>query len=124
MTSASAMVMAVPDDVVVIAGAALLGLGLPFVIVGAITAMQLNTPNDLMGRVTGVDNFLVNAGQALGIATGAALISELHYRSLCYLAAGVLALATGYLVTRPEQRQTTARTGRSDGATGTAASVR
>ncbi|MEU1199137.1 MFS transporter [Streptomyces sp. NPDC005813] len=104
VTGVSALVLAVPDDAVVVSGSALVGLGLPFVTVGAITAMQLNTPNELMGRVAGVDNFLVSGGQSLGIATGAALISVLHYRDLCYLVAGVLALATLYLTTRPEQR--------------------
>jgi MFS family permease len=101
----SALVLAVPVDAVVILGALLLGLGLPFVVVGSMTAVQLNTPNELMGRVLGADGFLVTAGQSVGIATGAALISVLPYRDLCFLAAAVLAVVTVYLVTRPEQRQ-------------------
>ncbi|WP_329586253.1 MFS transporter [Kitasatospora sp. NBC_01250] len=105
VTGASALVLAVPEDAVVVGGALLLGLGLPFAIVGAMTAIQLNTPGELLGRVVGADNFLVVGGQSLGIATGAALVSALYYRDLCYVAAGVLALATLYLATRPEQRQ-------------------
>jgi MFS family permease len=101
----SALVMAVPEDAVVMAGALVFGLGLPFVIVGAMTAVQLNTPNELMGRVSGVNNFLVTGGQSLGIAVGAALISVLYYRDLLYVAAGVLALTALYLITRREQRQ-------------------
>lgn len=46
-----------------------------------IMLMQFNTPNELMGRVAGVDNFLVGGGQMLGIATGAALIC-VYYRDL------------------------------------------
>lgn len=105
IASASALVMTVRVDAVVIVGAMLFGLGLPFVIVGAMTAVQLNTPNELMGRVSGADNFLITAGQSLGIAAGAGLIAVLPYRDLAYLAAALLALATCYLVTRPEQRQ-------------------
>ncbi len=105
ISGAAALVMAVPVDAVVIVGAMLFGLGLPFVIVGAMTAVQLNTPNELMGRVSGADNFLITAGQSLGIATGAGLIAVLPYRDLAYIAAALLALAACYLVTRPEQRQ-------------------
>lgn len=101
----SVLVLAVPVDAVVVLGALLLGLGLPFIVVGSLTAMQLNTPNELMGRVMGADNFLITAGQSVGIGTGAALIAVLPYRDLCFLAAAVLALVTLYLVTRPEQRR-------------------
>lgn len=101
----SALVLAVPQDAVVIGGALLLGLGLPFVLVGAMTAMQSNTPNELMGRVSGADAFLVTGGQSLGIATGAGLITVVPYRELCYLAAGLLTVAAVYLATRPEQRR-------------------
>ena len=104
LCSASSLVMAVPMDAVVVAGALLFGLGLPLVIVGSVTAIQLNTPDELMGRVSGADSFLITAGQALGIACGSALIAVLYYRDLDYLAAGVLALVTVYLVTRREQR--------------------
>ena len=101
----AALVLAVPVDAVVVLGALLLGLGLPFVVVGSVTAVQLNTPNELMGRVMGADTFLITAGQSAGIGTGAALIALLPYRDLCFLAAAVLALVTLYLVTRPEQRR-------------------
>jgi MFS family permease len=107
----SALVMAAPVDAVVMGGALVFGLGLPFVIVGALTAVQLNTPNELMGRVSGADNFLVTGGQSLGIAVGAALISVLYYRDLLYVAAGVLVLTALYLLTRSEQRQPAAAAG-------------
>ncbi|QMU77566.1 MFS transporter [Streptacidiphilus sp. PB12-B1b] len=100
----AALVDGVPRDAVVIAGAMLLGLGIPYIVVGTMTAMQLNTPNELMGRVSGADNFLVTGGQSVGIATGAGLISFVYYRDLCYLVAGVLALTAGYLLTRRAQR--------------------
>ncbi|QMU73192.1 MFS transporter [Streptacidiphilus sp. P02-A3a] len=105
IAAVAALVMTVRVDAVVIVGALLFGLGLPFVIVGALTAIQLNTPGELLGRVSGADNFLITAGQSIGIATGSGLIAVLPYRDLAYLAAALLALATCYLVTRPEQRQ-------------------
>ena len=105
LCSLSALVMAAPVDAVVLLGALLFGLGLPFVIVGAITAVQLHTPNELIGRVSGANEFLITGGQSLGIAVGAALISVLYYRDLAYIAAAVVALAAVYLVTRREQRQ-------------------
>ena len=104
LSGLSALLMAVPVDVVVLLGALVFGLGLPFVIVGAITAVQLNTPSELMGRVSGANGFLVTGGQSLGIAVGAALISVLYYRDLVYIAAGVLALTALYLATRREQQ--------------------
>jgi MFS family permease len=105
LCSLSALVMAAPVDAVVILGALVFGLGVPFVIVGAITAVQLNTPNELMGRVSGANDFLITGGQSLGIGVGAALISVLYYRDLAYIAAGVVAVAAVYLATRREQRQ-------------------
>ena len=105
LLSVSAVAMAVPSDVVVVAAALVFGLGLPFLIVGSMTAVQLNTPGELMGRVAGADGFLITLGQSVGIASGSALIAFLPYRDLAYGAAVLLALAAGYLVTRPEQRQ-------------------
>lgn len=95
---------AVPVTAVVLTAQSLLGLGLPWIVVGATTAVQRWTPNALLGRVSGADGFLVTAGQAIGIAVGAALISVLYYRDLCYIAAAVLLLTAGQLAFRREQR--------------------
>lgn len=100
----AALVMMAPVDAVVLLGALLFGLGLPLVVVGAMTAVQLHTPNAMMGRVAGANTFLITLGQSLGIGTGALLVSVLPYRVLACVAAALLALAAGYLVSRPEQR--------------------
>lgn len=101
---AAVLLMAVPNQYVVLAGAAVFGLGLPFAIVGAMTAVQLYTPNALMGRVSGAESLVVNGLQVIGISTGAALISAVFYRDLCYLVAGILALSAAYIFSRKAQR--------------------
>jgi MFS family permease len=102
--AAAALLMAVPDEYVVLGAAGLFGLGLPFAIVGAMSAIQLFTPNELMGRVSGVDSLIVSGLQVIGISAGAALISIVYYRDLCYLVAGTLAASAVFVFTRKAQR--------------------
>jgi MFS family permease len=59
----------------VLAGSALVGVGLPWTVVAAFTAVQRHTPADLVGRVTGSATTLVFAPPALGIPLGAWLVS-------------------------------------------------
>jgi len=103
--SLASLVVAVPNGYAVLGGFTALGLSLPYVIVGSVTAIQLLTPNELMGRVSGVDNLIVGGLQVLGIAAGAALISVVFYRDLCYLVAAVTGLSALYIFTRKEQRK-------------------
>ena len=95
--------MAVPNVYAVLAAAVVIGLGLPFAIVGSMTAVQLYTPNELMGRVSGVDNLIVAGLQVLGICAGAALISVVFYRDLCYFVGVTMAVSALYIFTRKEQ---------------------
>ena len=97
------LALVVQADWIVVGGALLLGLGIPFVFVGALTAVQLHTPGELMGRVSGADNFLVTGGQSAGIAMGAALISAVPYALLCLAVAAVLAFLAAYLLVCPAQ---------------------
>ncbi len=101
----ASLLMAVPNEYVVLGAAGAFGIGLPFAIVGAMSAIQLFTPNELMGRVSGVDNLLVSGLQVVGISTGAALIGVVYYRDLCYLVAGTLAVSAAYIFTRRAQRK-------------------
>jgi len=103
--AASAAVVAVPNVDVVLAGAVLFGLSLPYAIVGSITAVQMFTPNELMGRVSGVNNLIVTGLQVLGIGTGAALISVVFYRDLCYFVAATMGLSALFIFTRKNQRR-------------------
>jgi MFS family permease len=101
----SSLAMAVPDVTVVLAAAVLLGLALPFVIVGSMTALQLFTPNELMGRVSGVDNLIVTGMQTVGIGAGAALIGAVDYRLLCSIVAALMGASALYIFTRKAQRK-------------------
>ena len=101
----STLAMAVPNQYVVLAAAGIFGVGLPFAIVGSVSAMQLFTPNELMGRVSGIDNLIVNGLQVVGISTGAAVIGVVYYRDLCYLVSGTLALSAAFIFTRKAQRK-------------------
>ncbi|MEY9847584.1 MFS family permease [Streptacidiphilus sp. BW17] len=104
LVSGGALLLMVRLDWVVVAGGLLLGAGVPLIIVGAMSAMQLNTPEELLGRVSGADNFLVTGGQSVGIAAGAALITTVPYQALCATIAVVLCACAIYLTTRREQR--------------------
>ena len=108
LTTISSVGMAMPSDAGVLASSAMFGLSLPWIIASSMTLMQINTPSELMGRVSGADGFIVTIAQAIGIVGGAVLISVFYYRTLCYLVAGITALATIYLATRPEQRKAAA----------------
>jgi MFS family permease len=103
--SVASVIMAVPNVYVVCGAAVLLGLSLPYAIVGSITAIQMFTPNELMGRVSGVDNLIVTGLQVLGIGAGAALISVVFYRDLCYLVAATMGLSALFIFTRRAQRK-------------------
>ena len=99
------LVLAVPNSSVVLAAGVVLGLSLPLAIVGSMTAIQLFTPNELMGRVSGVDNLIVTGLQVLGTGAGAALISVVFYRDLCYLVTALMMLSALYIFTRKAQRK-------------------
>ena len=103
--AAASVVMAVPNMYAVLGASVLLGLSLPFAIVGSVTAVQLFTPNELMGRVSGVDNLIVTGLQVTGIGVGAALISVVFYRDLCYFVAATMGLSALYIFTRRAQRK-------------------
>lgn len=99
------LAMAIPETAAVLAAAMALGLSLPLVIVGSMTALQLYTPNELMGRVSGVDNLIVTGLQVVGIGVGAALIGAVFYRDLCYFTAATMAVCSLYIFTRRAQRK-------------------
>ncbi|MBR7832150.1 MFS transporter [Actinospica durhamensis] len=105
LAGAACLAMAAPVTWIVLGAAALLGFGLPMAIVGSVTAVQLFTPNELMGRVSGADNLLVTSSQCIGIAVCAAAVGEIFYRDLCYFVGGVIALSALYLASRKAQRQ-------------------
>ena len=64
----------------VLAGSALVGIGLPWTVVAALTAIQRHTPHEMVGRVAGAGTTLVFAPPAVGIPVGALLVTVLDYR--------------------------------------------
>ncbi|MEV6161271.1 MFS transporter [Streptomyces sp. NPDC052052] len=83
---------------VVLGGSLLIGLGLPWPLISALTAVQKETPNELLGRVAATANTLVFAPTGLALLAGSAMVAVLDYR-MQLLAAGALGLVTALLLT-------------------------
>jgi MFS family permease len=64
----------------VLAGAAAVGIGLPWTVVAGLTAVQRHTPAPMLGRVAASANTLVFGPVALGIPLGAAIVTATGYR--------------------------------------------
>ncbi|WP_157865161.1 MFS transporter, partial [Streptomyces prasinopilosus] len=82
---------------VVLGGGLLIGVGLPWPLISALTTMQTTTPNELLGRVSATANTMIFAPTGLAILAGTAMVAVLDYR-VQLLAAGVLALTTALLL--------------------------
>ncbi|MCY1138635.1 MFS transporter [Actinoplanes sp. Pm04-4] len=68
------LVQALPWWPTMIAGSLLIGVGLPWALIAAVTAVQTRTPDHLLGRVAATSNTVMFGPVALGIPLGAALI--------------------------------------------------
>jgi MFS family permease len=95
----------------VLAGCALLGASLSWIIVGIMTLLQRHTPPGLMGRTDAAFSIAYAVPQTIAIAAGAGLIAILNYRVLLLAIAGLMTLAAAYLATRREQRPAAAAPG-------------
>jgi MFS family permease len=84
----------------ILAGTAVAGAGIAWVIVGLGTAIQLRSPARLQGRVASAAETVVGTPQTVSIALGAALISLVDYRLLVLTEFAVTALCVIYLATR------------------------
>jgi MFS family permease len=84
----------------VLAGMAVGGAGIAWLIVGYATAIQVRTPLRLQGRVLSASDTLVSTPQTISIALGAALIGVFDYRVLVVVMAVVVAACAAYLLTR------------------------
>jgi MFS family permease len=89
--------------IVVFAGAIVLGVSLPWLIVAANTLMQRRTPNELQGRTSAAFDTLASVPQTISIAVGASLLAVVDYRLLLLAVAVVILLSAVYLLTRSEQ---------------------
>ena len=109
ISAAAGFLLLIPSQLpAVLAGSALLGGSISWIIVGIMTLLQRRTPPELMGRTAAAFTIAYTVPQTMAIALGAGLIALLNYRILLLVIAGLMALAAGYLCTRREQRQTAA----------------
>ncbi|GAA3139834.1 MFS transporter [Streptomyces rameus] len=74
LTGAAVVARAVPWDPVALASGMASGLGLPCVLIAALTAVQQETPGPLLGRATATANTLMFTPNVLGLAAGAGLV--------------------------------------------------
>ncbi|MFF8431905.1 MFS transporter [Streptomyces sp. NPDC016566] len=74
LTAAGVAARAVPSDPVALVAGAAVGLGLPCVLIAALTAVQDETPGPLLGRVTATAHTLMFTPNVAGLAVGAGLV--------------------------------------------------
>jgi MFS family permease len=99
------VLLMVPVDAVAVFGLVLIGLGVPPVVAGMSTTLQLLTPMHLQGRTFSAVDVVISTPQSLSIALGAALAAAVDFRILvAAMTVGIL-LAAAWLGTRPEQRR-------------------
>ncbi|MFE5589749.1 MFS transporter [Streptomyces sp. NPDC056549] len=78
---------ALPYEATALAASAVIGLGMPWVLVAVMTAVQREAPAEAVGRVAASANTLVMAPNALAIALGAGLVAVTDVRVLLPLLA-------------------------------------
>lgn len=83
--------------VVVVVGSVVFGVGLPWLMIGFSTFLQLRTPPPLMGRVSTATDLIMGVPNTVSIAAGAALIAVVDYRLLLATAAAGLFAAGAFL---------------------------
>lgn len=94
LTAVGVAVRAVPSDAAALAGGAAIGAGLPCVLIAVFTAVQRETPAELVGRVAATAHTLVFVPNVAGLAAGAGLVEVVDLRALLVLlGAGLLATA-------------------------------
>ena len=87
-----------PTVAVVLVGAAICGLGLPWTFVAFTTLMQRRSPGHLIGRVSTAVEVLLSTPQAISLALGSLLVSLLSYRQIFAIIATVILLGALQIV--------------------------
>lgn len=109
-TAVAAVILMIPWLPAVLAGMALRGFGLPWIVVVVLTLTQNHTEAGLQGRVSAAVSMLLFAPVSLAGGLGAGLIAIVNYRVLlaAIVCAGVL--STIYVLGgRPARRTATGR---------------
>uniref|UniRef100_A0AAU2W3Z4 MFS transporter n=1 Tax=Streptomyces sp. NBC_00008 TaxID=2903610 RepID=A0AAU2W3Z4_9ACTN len=102
---------AVPYDSVALLACGLIGAGLPCVLIAAMTAVQRETPDALLGRTAATAGTLMFAPNAVALALGAGLVALVDVRVLLPLVGAVALSAAVALVTGRRVRPTGAPDG-------------
>lgn len=102
---------AVPYDAVALVACGLIGAGLPCVLIAAMTAVQRETPDALLGRTAATANTLMFAPNAVALALGAGLVAVMDVQVLLPLVGALALVAALILVTGRRGRLTDAPTG-------------
>ncbi|MFB8271361.1 MFS transporter [Streptomyces sp. NPDC055955] len=98
--AAGAGLRALPYDAVALGCSAAIGMGLPCVLIAALTAVQRETPDALVGRAVATAHTLMFAPNAVALATGAGLVALVDHRVLLPLL-GAAGLALACATARP-----------------------
>ncbi|MFF4032524.1 MFS transporter [Streptomyces sviceus] len=114
LTAVAAGLRAVPSDPLALACSAAVGAGLPCVLIAALTAVQRETPDALLGRTVATANTLVYAPNVLGLAAGAALVGLVAQRPLSAVLGVVWLAAAVPLFQRPASAERIASRSPSD----------
>lgn len=88
-----AALRALPSAPIALAASAAIGAGLPTVLIIALSAVQRETPDTLVGRVVATANTVLFVPIAVATATGAALLTVLDHRAIL-LAIGLAGAGT------------------------------
>jgi MFS family permease len=114
LTGAAMALRVVPDDLAALGSALAAGTGLPCVLIAGLTAVQRETPAELLGRTAATANTLMFAPTAIGLAGGAALVELVGHRVLLVVYALALLLTAAALFQRRASASRTASRSASD----------
>ncbi|MET7412860.1 MFS transporter [Streptomyces rubiginosohelvolus] len=95
----------VSPDAVALAASAAIGLGLPCVLIAAMTAVQRETPDAVLGRTAATAGSLMTAPNAVALALGAGLVAVVDVRVLTAAAGVAGALAAVVLAAGARRRR-------------------
>ncbi|MFD7438280.1 MFS transporter [Streptomyces sp. NPDC059861] len=100
LTGVAVALRAVPYDPAAWAGSVAIGAGLTCVLIAALTGVQRDTPDALLGRAAATASTLLFAPNVLGLAAGAVLVEVLPHQPLLVLLGVALLLTPLQLLLR------------------------
>ena len=101
--AAGCLAQSLPWWPAMIVGSLVIGVGLPWTLIAAVTAVQTLTPDHLLGRVAATSTTVMFGPVAVGVPLGAALV---HLGAvLPLIAAAVLGVAAGVIALRGASRR-------------------